>query len=184
MARQSTWTNSDGLKVGYGTRTDNDESPGVLGGCAGARRTVVCEIDLTALSDTFAAANRTGYEAVIPRGSIITAAYLNVVTAVTSSGGGTLDIGLWGTGDVVDDADGIVADATVAELSDIGEVHICDGALVSAPGNTAAAGVVTVGATSNSDVIIAPSYETAVFQTGVVQLTVEYIAPSPSAVAG
>jgi hypothetical protein len=183
MARQSTWTNSDGLKVGFGTRSDNDESPGVLGGRAGARRTLVCEIDVANLVDTFAAANRTGYEAVIPRGSIITAAYLNTVTAVASSGGGTLEIGTWGTNDSVDDADGIVATVAVAELNAVGEVHICDGALVAAPGNTAAAGIISVGATANSDCIIAPSWATAAFQSGVVQLTVEYIAPTPSAVA-
>jgi len=182
MARETVWTNSDGLKVGFGTRSDDDQSPGVHAGRS-AERTVTCEIDLADLSDTFAAANRTGYEAVIPRGSIITAAYLNVVTAAASSGGGTLDLGLWGTNDVVDDADGIVADATVGELDTVGEVHICDGALVAAPGNTAAAGVVSVGATANSDVIVAPSYETAVFQSGKVILTVKYLAPAASAVA-
>lgn len=181
MSREYVWNNSDGLKVGFGTRTDDDQSPGIHAGNF-AERVVTAQIDLADLPDTFAAANRSGFEAVIPRGSIITAAYVNVVSVATSGGAATLDIGLWGTNDSVDDADGIVADITVAEMDTAGEVHICDGALVAAPGNTAAAGVATVGATANSDVIVAASYETAAFTGGTIILTVKYLAPAPSAV--
>lgn len=181
MSREYIWTNSDGLLVGFGTRTDDDQIPSLHAG-RDARRTLSCELNLADAPDTFAAANRTAHDAVIPRGSLITAAYLVVITPAVSAGGGTLDIGLWGTNDSVDDADGILDSATVAELNTAGEVHICDGALVAASGNTAAAGVVTVGATANSDCIIAPSRDTAAFEEGLVRLVVEFIPPYPTAV--
>ena len=175
MARDLLWTNSDGLVVGFGTHSVDNEVAAVAN--AGAKTRVSAEITLADLVDTFAAANRKPQEIRIPRGSLITQAYVVVKTLAASGGAATLDLGLWGVNDVVDDADGIVADITVAEMDTAGEVHICDGALVASPGNTAAAGVVTVGATSNSDVVFAPSFETAAFTAGVVLLVVEYIAP-------
>src|SRR3990167_8754134 len=173
MARDLIWSNADGLSVGFGTHSVDNDVPAVS--AIGNKVRVSMEINLVDLVDTFAATTRKPQEIRIPRGSVITEAY--VVTKVAATGTtATLDLGLWGVGDVVDDADGIVADITVGELDAIGEVHICDGALVASSGNTAAAGVVVVGATSNSDVVIAPSYETSVFTAGVVLLVVEYIA--------
>lgn len=179
MARGNTWTNSDGLVVGFGTHTEDNDVPAEANN--GVRKAVYVEIDLTDLADAFAAANRKPQEVRIPRGSVITSAYLEVLTAATSSGGGTLDIGTWGVGDAADDPNGIVDAVTVTEMSEAGELHICDGAMVGASGNSAPAGdAVAVGGVSDSDVVIAPSYDTAVFQTGVVALHVEYLAPSGS----
>lgn len=182
MARNATWTNDDGLVVGFGTHSEDNNVAGVTQS-SGGRVTVKQEITLADLADTFAATNVDPQAVRIPRGSVITNAYLEVKVAAVGASA-TLDIGTWGVGlatEVVDDADGIVADASTAELNAIGEVHICDGALVASSGNTAAAGVVCVGATSDSDVVIAPSYETAAFTAGVVLLHVEYIPPSGSA---
>ena len=178
MSRGNTWTNSDGLVVGFGKHSVDNDVPAVLASNGGAEHTVTCEITLAGLPDTFAATNRKPQEVVIPRGSVITSAYVVVKTA--AAGPGTLDIGLWGTNDSVDDADGIVADITQAEMDTAGEVHVCDGSLVLDSGGTAAAGVNTVGATANSDVVIAPSYETSAFTDGVILLTVTYLPPSGS----
>lgn len=168
MARGSTWSNKDGLTVGFGTHTEDNDVPAV---CGGTKKVLTMEITLADLADTFAAANRKPQEVVIPRGSYITRAVVQTKVAATSGGAATLDIGTWGTGDSVDDADGIVADITIAEMTSVGETHVCDGALILASNG------VGVGATSNSDVVIAPSYETAAFTAGVVLLTVEYTVP-------
>ena len=141
----------------------------------GNHKVLRMEIDMTGLADAFAAANRSPQEVIIPRGSAIRGAWLRVLVAATSSGGGTLDVGTWGTGDAADDPNGIVDAVTVAELTSIGEIHVCDGAMINASGQT------TVGVTSTSDVVIAPSYDTAVFQTGKVELVVEYDEPAGSA---
>lgn len=171
MARGNTWTNSDGLVVGFGTHSEDNNVPAVRGG---TRKTLEVEYDLADLSDTFSATDRSPQEVIIPRGSVIVRATLQTLVAATSGGAGTLDIGTWGTGDVVDDADGLVADVTIAEMTSIGEVHILDGALIGASGQTA------VGATSTSDVVLAPSYETAAFTAGRVRVSVEYIVPAGS----
>ena len=177
MARRSTWTNQDGLVVGFETHTEDNNVAAVTAGANG-RVALKQEITLADLADTFAAANRDPQEVRIPRGSIITNAYLEV--KVAAAGSGTLDIGLWGVNDAVDDADGIVADATQGELDTAGEIHICDGALVASSGGTAAAGVISVGATADADCVIAPSYETSAFTAGVVLLHVEFIPPGGS----
>ena len=171
MSRENTWTNSDGLVVGFGTHSEDNDIAGVRGG---TEKTLEVEITLADLPDTFAAANRDPQEIVIPRGSVFVEGYLTTLVAATSGGAGTLDIGTWGTGNVVDDADGLVADVTIAEMTSIGEVHVLDGALIATAGTTAA------GAISDSDVVLAPSYETSAFTAGKVRLTLKYIVPAGS----
>jgi hypothetical protein len=174
MARGSTWTNKDGLVVGFGTHTEDNDITALYGG---TEKTLVVEYDLANLSDTFAATNVKPQDVVIPRGSVFTEGYITTLVAATSGGAGTLDIGTWGVGlttEVVDDADGLVADVTIAEMTSIGEVHVLDGALIATAGTTAA------GAVSDSNVVIAPSYETAAFTAGRIRLTVKYIVPAGS----
>lgn len=174
MARANTWTNSDGLVVGFGTHTEDNDVAAVSGG---TKKRLEVEYDLADLADTFAATNVKPQDPRIPRGSYITRATIQTLVAATSGGAATLDIGTWGVGlttEVVDDADGLVADATIAEMTSVGETHVCDGALILASDG------VGVGATSNSDVVIAPSYETAAFTAGRIRLTVEYIIPAGS----
>ena len=174
MSRGSTWTNEDGLVVGFGTHTEDNNVAALRGG---TEKTLEMEINLADLPDTFAATNKDPQAVVIPRGSVFTEGYLTTLVAATSGGAGTLDIGTWGVGlttEVVDDADGLVADVTIAEMTSIGEVHVLDGALIATAGTTAA------GAISDSDVVIAPSYETSAFTAGKVRLTVKYIVPAGS----
>jgi len=176
MARGNTWTNSDGLGVGFGTHTADNNVPAVFKSSDG-KVTVTAEFTLADLPDTFAAANRSPQEVVIPRGSVITEAFLHTMVAPTSAGGtATLDVGLWGTNDVVDVADGIVADASITEMGAIGAALRCDGALILDAATTQA----SAGATANSDVVIAASYETQAFTAGVVRLVLTYIPPQGS----
>ena len=182
MARGSTWTNSDGLVVGFGTHSEDNNVSGVYR-TSGGECNLVVEITLANLSDAFAATNVSPQDVRIPRGSIIKNAYLQTVVAPVSAGGGTLDIGTWGVGlttEVVDDANGFVDAVTVAEMGVAGEGIQLDGDLI-VDAATAASTVATVGATSNSDCVIAPSYDTAVFTAGKVKLHVTYIPPSGSA---
>lgn len=170
MSRDTTWTNDDGLVVGFGTHTvDNNVAASVAGD--GSFKTLSMVITGTDLVDTFAAANIDPQAVTIRRGSVIRSATLTATTAWT--GTGTLDIGTWSKGlstEVVDDADGIDAaiDIDVA-LAAVGDTVQCNGALVN--------GAVTVGETSNSDVVIAPSWGTAAPTAGVAVLTVEYMEP-------
>lgn len=169
MARQATWTNNDGLVVGFGRHTEDNNVAAVTSDRSG-RKTMRMKVDLTTLPDTFAAANRTPQAAVIRRGSVIHEATIRVITAATSGGAPTLDIGLWGTNDVVDDADGIDAAIALTAIDAVGEVVQCDGAVVN--------GVVSAGATANSDVVIAPSYNTAVYTAGEIEIEVVYTEPA------
>jgi hypothetical protein len=172
MSRGATWANSDGLTVGFGTHSVDNDVPAVTANPDGSK-TMKMTITLADLPDTFAATNKSPQNAVIRRGSIIKSAHIQTLVAATSAGAATLDVGTWALADteVVDDADGIVADVTIAEMTTIGEVHVCDGALVNASGVTA------VGAVGDADCVIAPSYETAVFTAGSVELVVTYFEP-------
>lgn len=180
MARGSTWTNSDGLIVGFGTHSEDNGVATVHVGANGVV-TLSKEITLSGLADTPTIANSTTPQDVtIPRGSVIKSALLQVITAPVSGGGGTLDIGTIGTNGTEDDFDGIVADATVAEMGLAGEGILLDGVTI-ADAATAASTVASVGAVADADCYVVASYETAVFTAGVVKLVVEYIPPSGSA---
>jgi hypothetical protein len=124
------------------------------------------------LVDTIAATNIAPQASRIRRGSAILSATLLVEEVFTSGGAATLDIGTWGVGlatEVVDDADGIDVDIAITAIDGLGDVINCDGALVAA--------LVPVGRTSDSDVVITASYETAAFTAGKATLTVRYIEP-------
>ena len=177
MARNATWTNSDGLVVGFGTHTADYHVPGVYKGANG-ETTCVYEVNLADMPDTFAATNRAPQEVIIPRGSIVTGGYIQTLVAATSGGSATMDLGTWGTGDSVDDADGLKVDVAVAELANVGDVGILDGALIADADDS---GLACAGATSNSDVVLAASYETAVFTAGRVRIIVKYVEPTGSA---
>jgi hypothetical protein len=169
MARGATWTNSDGLKVPFGTHTADNEVPAVTA-ANGGTKVMVMEIVGINLVDTIAAANVAPEAPQIRRGSTIKKATLMVSEAFTSGGAATLDLGLWGvSAGVVDDADGIDVDIALTAIDAIGDVVICDGAVVN--------GVIAVGATANSNCAITASYETAVFTAGKATLIVEYIEP-------
>jgi hypothetical protein len=176
MSRGSTWTNSDGLVVGFGTHTEDNSSPAVSG--TGTSRQLQFVLDATVVPDTASATNgiATPQAAIIPRGSVITRATITVLEAFTSGGAATLDLGLWTRGlatDVVDDADGIVSAVTIAELTTVGEIHLCDGALL--PLATSASTL--VGATGLGDCVVTAEWATAAYTAGKGIVRIEYEVP-------
>lgn len=172
MSRGSTWTNDDGLIVGFGAHSADNEVTGVHG-TRGPVKVATMEITGTDTVDTISATSGISRNAVrLRRGSLITRAIIQATEAWT--GAGTLDLGTWGVGldtEVVDDADGIDVDIDISvALAAVGDTVYCDGALVG--------GAVSVGETSDSDVVVTASWETAVPTAGKAVLTVEYIEPA------
>ncbi len=174
MSRGNTWSNPDGLVVGFGTHSsDNDVQAEAAGG--GLRKSLQMEINGVDLVDTFAIGQFRPQDIILPRGTIIIRATFQTIVAFSGTGSPTLDIGTFTKGlatDVVDDADGLVADMSVAELTSVGEVHVLDGGLIATSGTTA------VGAIGDGNCVIAPSYETDDFEAGKGILTVEYQVPA------
>lgn len=174
MARSSTWTNSDGLVVGFGTRTlDNGILAEIQGGTV--RKYTVELPDATALEATAAitSASVPPQSVVIPHGSMITRAYFEVTVPFVGATA-NLDIGLWSNAatPVLDDIDGIDAAIDVLVIDAIGDVVQCDGDLVG--------GVLPVGKVNDADNVVTFGYETAVFTAGAGILTLEVIVPSGS----
>ena len=168
MSRGNTWTNSDGLVVGYGTHTSDNSTPGATEDSV--VKTMKVQIVGTELGDTFAATDIKPNAPMIKRGSAILAATL-IVEEVFTGSSSTLDIGLWGASGTpaVDDADGIDAAVALTAIDALGDVVNCDGALVG--------GLIPVGRTADQDCVIAPSWGTAAFTAGKATLVVQYIEP-------
>lgn len=176
MPRERTWTNKDGLIVGFGTHTSDNGVPAVTSE-RGAKKTLTFVINASTLEATgsLTAASIAPQAVVIKRGAYIHSAKLVVSEAFSTGSSPTLTIGTFKYDDVttVDDADGVDATIAATALDTVGEVVSCDGALVGP-----SSGVTTVGAVSNSDVVIVPSYGTAAFTTGKAILTLEYTEPN------
>jgi len=173
MSRNATWTNSDGLVVGFGTHSEDNNVPAVTG--SGSVKTMVVELpDATALEaiGSVTVASIPPQSAVIPRGSRILEASFQVTTAFTTSASGALDIGTHSIAAVDDDIDGIDEDIAVTALDAVGAVVACDGSLVN--------GVTTCGAVSTSDVVPTFGYATGVFTAGAGVLTIRYLEPRGS----
>ena len=171
MARNATWTNSDGLVVGFGTRTNDNDIAGVVGG-SGAVKTMVVELkDATGLEavGSVTTASINPQSVMLPRGSRILEASFTATVAFTSGGSGTLEIGTHSAAAVDDDPNGIDAAIAKTALDAIGASVGCDGALVG--------GVTTAGAASTSDVHVTFAYGTAAMTAGAGVLTLRYIEP-------
>jgi hypothetical protein len=174
MSRGNTWTNKDGLVVGFGTHTEDNNVPAVAG--TGSLRTYTVELpDATALEATasITSASIPPQSVVIPHGSFIRSAVFQVTTPFAGATA-NLDIGLWSNAatPVLDDIDGIDAAIDVLVIDAIGDVVQCDGALVG--------GVVPVGKTNDADNVVVFGYETAVFTAGAGILTLEVVIPAGS----
>jgi hypothetical protein len=190
MSRSATWTNSDGLVVGFGTHSADNGVAAVDGG-SGIKKTMTMMVDLVDVSTAATDANTPPQSTQIKRGSIITNAYIETVIAATGASS-TLDIGLWGRGTlatpVTDDANGIASGITIGEMTTVGEIldlkTAKTGAYLSVQ-DAAGTPVIgkTVGATSLSDCVPSVEWNTAAFTAGRVIITIEYIEPQGSAVA-
>lgn len=161
--RGSTWTNKDGLYVGYGTRK-TEKNTSQAHASRGAIQTMSVRIYGPDLGDAVAAADLEN-AAVIPEGALLLSADLFVTTAFAGATA-VLDIGTYNAdaNDAADD-DGIDAAIAVGTLTD-GAVIACDGADV---------GVVCDGTDGWK---IGASYDTAAFTAGEATLVIRYIAPA------
>ena len=175
MARKALWENSDGLAVGFGTHTADNDVSSVVGGEGAVKTAVMTLTDATALEAMTAltVASFPPQGITIPRGSYILDANFQVTTGFTTSASATLAIGT-NTGRVdgaytADVEAGIDATVAIAATDAIGAVVACDGTLVG--------GVISCGATSTTDVQLCFSYNVGVYTAGAGVLTVRYIEP-------
>ena len=192
MSRGNTWTNKDGLVVGFGTHSDDNDVAAVQS--SGGKQVQKVRFTLSGLLDAATNASIPPQTAQIPRGSIITDAYVQTIVAAASAAGtATLDLGTWGRGTlatpVVDDANGIADALTVARMNTVGEIinlksDALGGVLIPQldTGGTTIVGT-PVGSVSLSDCVICASYDTQVFTAGIVEVTVEYLPPSYGSIA-
>lgn len=158
MNRDATWTNQDGLVVGFGQRGAEVNS-GAKVSLGGKRQQVVLKISGADVPDSDVASQLVN-AVEIPADALLESATLFVTTAFAGATA-TLDIGIYNasTGAAVDD-DGIDSAVAVATLVD-NAVVVCDGALLG-----------TVLAQRSK---VGVSYDTAAFTAGEATLVVEYI---------
>lgn len=161
MARENIWTNSDGLRVGFGSRT-RETTVGGTPSTSGSRQTIVMKIVGTDLADTDVA-RQLAYGVEMPVDSYLESATLFVTTAFAGATA-VMDIGIYnaGTGAAVDD-DGIGSAIATATL-----VDNYDAALAGALVGTVLAQRSKIGVT----------YDTAAFTAGEATLVVTYITPA------
>lgn len=179
MSRDNTWSNQDGLEVGFGARTEDIGAMRVIEGGT-VKQYVIELVDAAVLEDTdivTVASLGPVNQVVIPRGALIRAANFVVTTVFTSEGAATLDIGTYeaggdgsSTGDDV--AAGIDADIALTALDAVGDTVACNGSLVN--------GVLSVGSVSNSDVVVVFGFEAAAFTAGAGTLYLEVVVPQGS----
>ena len=160
MGKNSYWSNDDGLVVGFGTRTTENNVGGALNTGGDIEGQVVLDItDATALTDSDEPTNYI-QGAKIPANSHIRDAVLVVDTAFTSGGSAVLDLGTVKSDGTFSDDDGIDSAIAVGSLT-ADTVIDCDGAQV----NT----VVT------EDLWLTATYDTAAFTAGTAKLYVTYV---------
>ena len=163
MSTSEIWVNGDGLEVRFGSEKATKRKGGETN-AAGDSHEVRLTITGTDVPSTDAPVDK---KVLIPSGAYIESATFVVSTAFTSSGSGTLDIGLMtddndGTYSTKDN-DGINVALAVATL--IADASIaCNGALVGT----------TVTDSAGLPMPISYGYNTAVFQAGVGELVIKY----------
>ena len=166
MARNSTWTNADGLEVGFGTRDSKSTHPATI------RTEGNVEIHSMILDwDNLPAAGTTAHSSKdipIPAGALVHRATLRVLVAFASAGATTLGIGTENAAGADLDIDGIDVAIAKTVIDAVGDAVQCDGALVG--------GLVDVGTV---DAYIVTSVATGPYTAGQAELTVEYSRPLP-----
>ena len=161
MARANTWTNSDGIEVGFGSRdTYNPEGASIH------TKGHVAQLELHITSDSYgdvATGVLKGKEAVIPSGSRIISAIANVTETITGTTAVSFDMGLKDTTDgTTIDADGLI-----------------DGTTNFAVGVQTGAGAL-IGTVTSADSVVSFDPNVADLLTGELVVLVEYQLPVPS----
>lgn len=168
----SQWTNDDGLTVWFGEEQAQRTvpSPAHVSTMVGPKRVMVIDFTYDAIpaetSDLDNDGTNDGWndnDPYIPAGSYITSATLIATTDWATADAADLTIGLETKAGAVIDADGIDAAIAAAAL-DLGDVVLCDGALV---GGTVYTGT--------ADAYVKAIIGTGSFTTGAARLIIEYI---------
>ena len=164
MGRNATWTNEDGLVVGFGTRTVESERAAVLS-VSGQRGEYVLDFTYDDLPDTADKSADFSYIP-LPSGAIIEDA--TIVATTTFAGGTSYDVGLYenGSTDAID-ADGIFDAVLLAEIN--------AGDLASSHGGTNSGAVNGTTLTTDAKVVVAA---TGTFTAGAAKLIITYRIPA------
>jgi hypothetical protein len=161
MGKASVWSNSDGLAVGFGPRTETTGAGFRVSDNGSTEKLHVefgyadCDTALSTTSDFIV------YGPAIPNGALILSATLKVTEAWTT--GTDIDIGLYTDAGAIVDVDGIDAAVLTAALT-LGAEIACDGADVNTV--VATTGGVKVGV-----------IRTGAYDAGKAILEVEYMIP-------
>lgn len=168
MAREATWTNSDGLEVGFGPRDSSNENGATVEtkGNVEVFQMVLDYDNLPAASGTAPSTKSIP----IPAGAVINDAVLQVLDAFDAAGAATLTIGLKEADGSVIDADGIDASIALTAIDADGDTIQCDGALVGTD-------------IGSEDGYIACAVGTGPYTAGRAVLTIEYTRQLPDSVA-
>jgi hypothetical protein len=163
MARQDTWTNADGLSIGFG-RLDSKNPNASTVRTQGNLERMSMVLDWDQLPPVAGAPSAKSIP--IPANSLIHRATLRVIQGFTSGGSTTMSIGLKNAAGTAIAATGI--DATIAKtaMDTAGEVVQCDGSLVG--------GTATIGA---ADGYITTTIATGPYESGRAELVIEYSKP-------
>jgi hypothetical protein len=156
-----TWNNSDGLYIRYGT---DEADTGVAGEYRtnGPQRMVEVEITMLPLATGAAIQDDNVW---LPAGARIEKVEVVTKTAVTSSGSGTLNVGLIRKDRTTElDYDGLIAAAAVATFNAAGET------LSITAGGTAAGAL--LGTTLSYAGYLTADYDTADFTAGVIDVRI------------
>jgi hypothetical protein len=161
MAKETYWTNNDGLRVPFGARdTYNPEGASVR--TKGREKEVELRITADAYADV-ASGVLHGKEHVIPAGSRIVSCVANVIETITATTAVSFDMGLKNNVDgTTIDADGLI-----------------DGLTNFAVGVQTGAGLL-VGTVTAADAVVSFDPNVADLLTGEVIVLVRYIDPVPS----
>lgn len=162
MARNSTWSNADGLVVGFGTRTvEVNSAHGVNLG--GQRQQLKVRVKGGSEIKDSDVSGQLLYSGTIPAGSLLESAKLIVKTAFAGTNA-VMDIGTYNasTGAAVAD-NNIDSAIAVTSIDGDGDVITCDGAAIGT--------VLTV------DSKVGITYDTAAFTAGEAELIIEYVTP-------
>lgn len=163
MARANTWTNNDGLVVGFGARDSKNDAGATVRtqGNVEVLQMILDYDNLPAAAGTAPSSKSIP----VPANAVIKSAHLHTTSDWATADSATLDIGFVNSAGTEIDQDGI--DAAIADSAlDTGDTVVCDGALVGADVGT-------------SDAYISCEVNTGSFTSGQSTLTIEYIRNIP-----
>jgi hypothetical protein len=165
MSRGNTWTNNDGIDVGFSTRDTHNIEDAVVH-TLGRVKQLEIRIDNSTIAG-LASATAPGSKAIgIPARSTITRSTFTVIEAFDALT--TFLVGTKGSDGVAEDANGLHDAVALAEVDAIGNIHVGDGAQIMNILNTDEELYISLDITGTAPTV------------GQAVLLVEYIEPVPT----